>query len=46
MDTEGELIQHNPIKWSDTPSVIGTTFYLIQDESLKRKSELSYCKLF
>ncbi|KAF7410539.1 hypothetical protein HZH68_004920 [Vespula germanica] len=22
MDTEGELIQHNPIKWSDTPSVI------------------------
>ncbi|KAK2588320.1 hypothetical protein KPH14_004337 [Odynerus spinipes] len=22
MDTKGELIQHNPIKWSDTPSAI------------------------
>lgn len=23
MDTKGELIQHNPIKWSDSPSAIG-----------------------
>lgn len=23
MDTEGELIQHDPLKWSDTPSAIG-----------------------
>lgn len=22
MDTKGELVQHNPVKWSDTPSVI------------------------
>ncbi|XP_076620743.1 vacuolar protein sorting 39 [Colletes latitarsis] len=22
MDTQGELIQHNPVKWSDTPSAI------------------------
>ncbi|XP_012531879.1 vam6/Vps39-like protein [Monomorium pharaonis] len=22
MDTKGELVQHNPVKWSDTPSII------------------------
>lgn len=26
MDTQGELIEHNSIKWSDTPSAIGTQF--------------------
>lgn len=29
MDTKGELIQHNPVKWSDTPSVIGTRSALL-----------------
>lgn len=23
MDTKGELVQHNPVKWSDTPNAIG-----------------------
>lgn len=23
MDTKGELAQHNPVKWSDTPNIIG-----------------------
>lgn len=29
MDTKGELVQHNPLKWSDTPSAIGKQFYII-----------------
>jgi len=24
MDTKGELVQHNPVKWSDTPNAIGS----------------------
>jgi len=23
MDTKGELVQHNPVKWSDAPNAIG-----------------------
>lgn len=29
MDTKGELVQHNPIKWSDAPSAIGKLYFLI-----------------
>ena len=29
MDTNGELIQHNPVKWSDSPSVIGSLQYIM-----------------
>lgn len=39
MDTKGELIQHNPIKWPDTPSVIGTNFHLIRDTSNEFKKK-------
>lgn len=27
MDTKGDLVQHNPIKWSDSPCAIGIIFY-------------------
>ena len=31
MDTEGDLVQHNPIKWSDSPCAIGIIFYFIYE---------------
>lgn len=33
MDTKGELIHHNPVKWSDTPSAIGTEYAQLIDNS-------------
>lgn len=44
MDTKGELVQHNPIKWSDAPSTIGMQnklYFLISLFFLSLKLQLT-----
>lgn len=44
MDTKGELVQHNPIKWSDAPSAIGMQnklYFLISLFFLSLKLQLT-----
>lgn len=41
MDTKGDLVQNNPIKWSDSPSAIGTFLFIIESYYYLLSSQFS-----